>query len=97
MDLTINHFEQPSIGVIQTMTTNRLIYTTSKRYMGIAPDTSVLGDTIGILFDSQLPATLREEGGHWLFVGLTYVHGIIDGEALKDLDVEKEPQIFHIR
>ena len=93
--LTENPFKKFN-NAIENTSMGRLVYTTGKRYMGIAPSYTKPGDSICILFGSQIPVVLREWGDRWFFVGQTYVHGIMDGQAVQSLDVEKESQIFCI-
>ena len=75
--------------IVETVTHNRRLFVTEKGYLGIAPATTELGGAVCVLFGSQMPMDLRQEDDHWLFVGQTYIHGIMDGEALEGVDVEK--------
>jgi hypothetical protein len=59
-------------------------------YMGLGP-ASMHPDTIYILAGSQLPFVLRaaEDVGVYSLVGESYVHGMMDGEAVaEDVDLE---------
>jgi hypothetical protein len=62
--------------------------------MGIAPAATEPSDCI--LFGSQMPMILREEGDQWLFVGQAYVHGIMDGEAIDGFDPSNHSRLFEI-
>lgn len=64
-------------------------------YVGIGPEDTRVGDIVYVLFGGSVPFLLREipeaqerRGSH-TFVGHTYLHGIMDGEAL-DKDIPDE-------
>jgi hypothetical protein len=42
------------------------------------------GDTVAILLGCQVPVVVRQHADHYEFVGICYVHGIIQGEAWWD-------------
>ncbi|KAI0850529.1 heterokaryon incompatibility protein-domain-containing protein [Daldinia vernicosa] len=84
--------------IIPTVGNNRF-YITNQGLMGIGPPGMVTGDTVFVLRGSALPYILRQVGSshepkpkdchapaeHRLkLVGSSYVHGIMDGEVLKD-------------
>ncbi|KAK4220765.1 heterokaryon incompatibility protein-domain-containing protein [Podospora fimiseda] len=59
-----------------------------KGYFASAPPKSAVGDEVWILKGCRLPILLRsndepEYGGQYRLVGACYVHGIMNGEALK--------------
>lgn len=63
---------------------NRSMFTSSKGYMGLGPRSLRPKDVIVVLFGGKLPYILRPiEHGRFRFVGEAYVHGIMEGEALK--------------
>jgi hypothetical protein len=63
---------------------------TRKRYLGMARDGIRVGDHVCIVFGCPVPLLLRPAGPHWKIVGNTYLHGIMDGEAVgSDATVEK--------
>jgi hypothetical protein len=71
--------------------------TTERGYIGMVPQRSQTGDSIHLIFGLETPYVLRplcEEGGEqsperFELVGASYVHGIMDGEAL-DLEYADE-------
>lgn len=70
-----------------TQTQNRTVILSKGRYLRLAPLLSQPGDKIFILFGLQEPAILRPRpDGSYLFVGTAYVHGLMRGEVLKDLN-----------
>ena len=52
--------------------------------MGLACSGTQLGDIVAVLLGCDVPMILRcrDEGG-WTVVGECYLHGVMDGEALK--------------
>jgi hypothetical protein len=55
--------------------------------LGIVSDGSMVGDKFCILFGSRVPFLLRECGDElWRLVGECYIHGYMDGEAMKDIE-----------
>jgi hypothetical protein len=77
----------------QSVTWNRRVIKDYKRNLfGLAPTTAELKDIVCILFGSSVPVILREhctETGkpdYFEFVGESYIHGKMDGEACEALD-----------
>jgi hypothetical protein len=57
-----------------------------------------VGDIICVLFGCSLPVVLRKKNGYYNFLGECYVHGIMEGEAVRALEKgEVESQLFSIR
>lgn len=55
--------------------------------LGFGPLDAQIGDTVHVLFGSNWPFILRDvEGRHGChkYVGHAYVHGIMDGEAMRE-------------
>jgi len=72
--------------------------TTTRGYVGLAPEDVKEGDVICILFGGKVPYALRPRDGHYLFLGECYVHGIMDGEAMDMLtDGRIQETTFDIR
>jgi len=68
-------------------TIGRTLVLSKNRYLGLAPKLSKPGDHIFILFGLSEPAILRPQAdGSYIFIGTAYVHGVMKGEALKDLE-----------
>lgn len=77
--------------------TGRNLCVTTGGYLGNVPDGSLNGDKICILFGSAVPLVLREcEGGFFKLVGECYIHGIMDGEAMRNRDIETLSRDFEI-
>ncbi|KAN0122842.1 Heterokaryon incompatibility protein (HET) domain containing protein [Hyaloscypha variabilis] len=62
---------------------NRVLFTTSKGYMGVGPKVSKAGDVVCVLGGGTVPILLRPANGHFQVVGESYVHGIMEGEAVQ--------------
>ncbi|QDS71202.1 hypothetical protein FKW77_010275 [Venturia effusa] len=63
---------------------NRRFVITERGYLGLAPEQAKQGDMVAILYGGELPMILRaiDESGEYQFVGESYVHGLMSGEAL---------------
>ncbi|PQE12520.1 Heterokaryon incompatibility protein [Rutstroemia sp. NJR-2017a BBW] len=62
---------------------NRSFMITSAGRMGIGPSDTHLGDTIAIIFGGGVPYVMRNQGSAWVFVGESYIEGLMDGEAIQ--------------
>jgi hypothetical protein len=62
---------------------NRKFIITSKRRMGIGPTGTQPGDLISVIFGGGVPYILRTQENGFLFVGESYIHGLMDGEAIR--------------
>jgi hypothetical protein len=75
----------------------RNLCVTAGGYLGHVPSGSKIGDKICILFGSAVPFVLREDkDGVFKLVGECYVHGIMDGEAMKERDMESLSRDFQL-
>ena len=76
----------------------RRLYTTSKGYIGLGPESTQVGDEVWIICDTKTPFILHpqpqtsivsddsnqtEEVKQFQLVGETYLHGFMNGEALR--------------
>jgi hypothetical protein len=65
----------------------RTLILTKERYLGLAPAATRAGDHVVVLLGLRMPAILRpQENGSWQFVGVTYIQGLMEGEAMKELE-----------
>jgi hypothetical protein len=64
---------------------NRAVFNTDHGHIGLGPLTTKPGDLLVILYGSQYPAIVRphKDADCCFFVGLAYVYGIMDGEAVR--------------
>ena len=73
--------------------------TTSTGHVGWAPDNiygraseqTQVGDLVAIIFGCSMPLTIRAlpDGKHYHILGEAYVQGMMDGEAMDDLQTGK--------
>ena len=56
---------------------------TRSGYMGLVPGTAQLEDNVYVVAGAQTPFIIRQSGLDNLLVGECYIHGIMDGEALR--------------
>ncbi|TVY15382.1 hypothetical protein LARI1_G005623 [Lachnellula arida] len=83
---------------VTVLSSNLVLFTTAKGYIGLGPPSMLEGDIICILFGGEVPYVLRPMGSHWQLVGECYVHGIMQGEGLKDFNGDmSQTEIFEIR
>jgi hypothetical protein len=71
-------------------TSRRVFCMTEDGYMGLAPNGGRLGDRIGIILGCDVPFILRQVGNEWKLVGECYIHGLMDGEALRSESIPTE-------
>lgn len=84
----INELETESTDLFGALalvrnTKNRCLFRTSRAYIGLALLEVSAGDKICILGGAQVPFVLRPVQEEWRVVGECYVHGIMDGDAVK--------------
>lgn len=64
----------------------RRMFHTEKKYFGIGPQSIEVGDEVWLLRGANVPFVLRRlEVGNYQVIGEVYVHGVMHGEALKDV------------
>jgi len=89
--LTTTGFEQyfvpPSamkfwIAAIPSLTERRLARTESNGF-ALVPETSIMNDIIVVFRGVAVPFVLRKQEDGYQIVGISYVHGLMDGEALE--------------
>jgi hypothetical protein len=86
-------------AAITTAHVNRRIFRTSSQHLGIAPSAAEVGDLVWILKGGPVPFILRPvvvgdaptgAPSKYRLVGTAYVHGVMDGEAMKDYEDGKQ-------
>lgn len=76
----------------------RCFFVTRNGWLGIGPKTMEVGDEIAVFFYCPTPYALRRKADMYEFVGETYVHGLMYGEALRMLEKgEVKEQSYVIR
>lgn len=72
---------------------NRCFFITASGYIGVGPRTMHSQDIIAVLYGSKWPVVLHPvENGQFRVLGTCYVHGIMDGEAVRRFKAEKREQ-----
>lgn len=78
----------------------RRLATTNRGHLALVNDDVCRGDLVGILYGGGMPLILRRgEPNMHSFHGECYVHGLMFGKAVEDLetdDCDYSPTIFHI-
>ncbi|KAH7073217.1 heterokaryon incompatibility protein-domain-containing protein [Paraphoma chrysanthemicola] len=59
----------------------RRMVRTQKGYVALVPRLAKEGDWIAICQGGAMPLVVRRDGEHWVLVGESYVHGLMNGEA----------------
>jgi hypothetical protein len=60
---------------------------TTKGYLGIGLAAAEVGDRVCIFLGGRVLYVIRSrDNGHYEFIGECYVHGVMDGEAVKNCD-----------
>ena len=69
---------------------NRIFGTTEKRYMGLLPRGTQIGDQVCVFKWGRLPFVVRRrlDSDEYLLIGECYVHGIMNGEILQMEGIE---------
>jgi hypothetical protein len=62
---------------------NQRFCTTENKYMGLFPKDTQVGDLVCVLFGCGMPVILRPYKDGYQFIGEAYVHGWMDGEAMR--------------
>ena len=77
---------------------NRRFFITTSGFMGLGPRTMQPQDQIAVLHGCRWPVILRPGDDHFKMLGTCYVHGIMDGEAIREKKNEgKEAAVIIIR
>lgn len=75
----------------------RSFFVTSKGRMGIGPPATRFGDDVAILFGGGVPYILRKEGNSSMFIGESYIHGLMKGEEVQSLQRVRVPDIIELK
>ena len=75
---------------VRNIAANRMFFFSVRGYMGLVPEGARPGDNIIVLYGGRTPFCVRRVGGEtgssekWRFVGDSYCHGIMAGEAMTE-------------
>jgi hypothetical protein len=67
---------------VQAVVWKRRIVLTDDKSIGLVPEGAKEGDLIAILFGCSVPVVLRPEEDHYILIGQSYIHGLMDGQNL---------------
>ena len=76
---------------VDRMLIGRKLFLTSDGLLGLCPKGAENGDQICILLGADVPMILRQEQEKYRLVGESYVHGMMDGEAIHQLEEAMVP------
>lgn len=85
-DGTFDHYVLHKLMHSHRYTIRRKLAITEKGYIGLVPAETERGDLVCVLYGGQMPFILRaiEGSEKYELIGEAYVHGIMDGEALRE-------------
>ena len=63
------NFTEPYVSVVEKAANNRRFGISSRRYMGLTPAETEIGNLICVLAGGRTPFVLRENGDHFFLVG----------------------------
>jgi hypothetical protein len=86
-------FKEFHTRVLSATTGNRFVIT-ENGYMGLVPSQAKVGDRICVLHGGATPFVLRNESQGYRLIEACFVHGIMDGETIKN--GVSSPQEIHI-
>ncbi|KAH8689770.1 heterokaryon incompatibility protein-domain-containing protein [Phaeosphaeriaceae sp. PMI808] len=79
------------IRSVHAWTKGRHFCATERGRIGWVPSSAAEGDLICVFFGGRVPYAIRSCGdGHYTLVGECYIHGIMEGEAMKMKELETE-------
>ncbi|KAL9118904.1 MAG: hypothetical protein Q9187_004543 [Circinaria calcarea] len=61
---------------------NRKFFTTTKGFIGLGPRSMRPGDSVCIFSGGRVPFVLREDGDQHRLIGESYIHGLMEGQAI---------------
>jgi hypothetical protein len=62
---------------------HRAVFYTKFGHIGLCPESTQIGDFATILYGGRWPAVLRFDDNEFSLVGMAYVYGVMDGEAVQ--------------
>lgn len=72
---------------VRECTRHRKFATTNSRRLGLVWPRARPNDLVCILLGCSVPVTLRKEGRQYVLQGESYIHSMMDGQAMRDLDL----------
>ena len=85
-------------GAVYDAWRNRRFFVTKEGTMGLGPRIMEVGDIVVVLFGSHFPVILRPHGSYHEFIGVSFVQGIMEGEAVSKHDADGgKDEVFVLR
>lgn len=78
------------------MVCGRKIFASTTGFMGLVPSEAEEGDEIAIIPCFAVPYVVRRVDNHFLLIGSCYVLGLMDGEALEDIDASNMKDMYFL-
>lgn len=72
----------------------RKFFITAAGRIGIGPQTMEVGDVLVVLYGGEWPFVLRPCGGEYELVGLSYVYGIMGGQAVHEHEERGDEDVW---
>ncbi|KAH7191810.1 HET domain-containing protein [Fusarium flagelliforme] len=82
-ELAANGSPERYEALVRNFCFDRAFVTTSEGRMGIAPSNTQVGDVILVIPGGGVPYIARPLGQYWLFVGESYIDGLMEGQAVQ--------------
>jgi hypothetical protein len=74
------------------------VFRTENGYIGLSDGEAKSGDQVCVIFGCRQPVILRPVGAYYQFIGVCYVLGFMEGEAVQDVkDGKRRVEAFDIR
>lgn len=72
------------VDAVRRKSRSRRLATTGMGYLGAVPETARIGDWVCMFHGGRSLYLVRERGdGRWVYLGLAYVQGLMEGEVLE--------------
>lgn len=79
---------QEYLNLVRVQLLGRTVFVCKNGYLGLGPQHAQTGDIVAVVDGSPVPIVLRPiEDGFYQLVGESYMHGIMDGEAVGNGDI----------
>ncbi|KAH7310200.1 heterokaryon incompatibility protein-domain-containing protein [Rhexocercosporidium sp. MPI-PUGE-AT-0058] len=88
-DNSVESLIMPFMYYFDDVYDGRRLFKTAKGFLGVGADSLDVGDVIMLVSGADVPYILRPVAGKektYLLIGEAYIHGIMQGEAMKDLE-----------
>ena len=82
---------------VQSVVWNRLFVRSERRKLfGLGPRGTKVNDLICILYGCSVPVILRKQQDHYEVIGECFIYGMMDGEAVGNIDHENDTEEFKL-